>query len=228
MKKLLALLLLASTAKAAVTFDSATSEQAAASNAVTFSHTVAADANALVVCGSNIFGSFFSFVSATYNGDALVQVSSETIGADTFYMWRLTNPDPGTHDVVLTWDGTGGAVYGYSASFKNVDSIAGTFNTNGSGSSLSQSVASAADGMAMDCGYVSASGTPGTEGAGQTEITNDGLLPSVSSYKSSAGASTSFSWTLDGSVTWGYMGIGLAPAGSAPAATVGFRRAVGF
>lgn len=227
MKYLLLILFLAGPVKAAVTFDAATSEQASAAASVTFSHTVAADANALIVCGSNIFGSFFSLVSATYNGDALVQVSSETIGSDTFYMWRLLSPDTGTHDVVLTWDGTGGAVYGYSASFKGVDSIAGTFNTNGSGSSLSNSVASAADGMAMDCGYVTASGTPGTEGAGQTEITNDGILPSVSSYKSSSGASTSFSWTLDGSVTWGYMGIGLAPAG-APAAAVGYRRAVGF
>jgi hypothetical protein len=211
-------------ARGAVALDGSVTEQAAASDSITFSITVGADADELVVCGGNVFGSFFSLTGATYNGDSLVLVSSAaTGGLDSAYMWRLSAPDSGTHDVVLTWDGTGGAVYGYAASFEGVDTgspVDGFLAGTGSSSSLSKTVTSSAGGMVMDCGWVTAAGTPGTEGAGQTEITNGGTLPSVSSYKSAAGASTAMTWTLDGSVEWFHSAIALkADGGSAPAAS---------
>lgn len=217
----LSLVLLPVIVTADVAIDSATAEQGAAAAAITFQHTVGAGADELVVCGSNIFGSAFNFVSATFNGDALVQVSSSVVGGtDSTYMWRLSAPDAGTHDVVLTWDGTGAAVYGYAASFTGVDTddpVDGTFNVTGTGAALSQAATSSAGGMVMDCGYVSAAATPGTEGAGQTVITNDDILPSVSSYESASGASTTMSWGLGASVDWAHFGIALAPEGGAGA-----------
>jgi hypothetical protein len=204
-------LLFAAPLRAAVELDGSVGVQAIAASELTFSITVGADADELVVCGGNLFGSIFNLTAATYNGDNLVLISSAATGdADSAYLWRLSSPDSGTHDVVLSWDGTGAAVYGFAASFQGVDTgapVDGSLGGTGTGTSLSKTVTSSADGMAMDCSWVRFDGTPATPGAGQTEITNDDMLPMLSSYKSASGSSTAMTWTLPTSSSWWHAAI---------------------
>ena len=101
----------------AISFDTSTAYSHASAASKTFSHTVAVDANFLVVCAS-IQGSV-TITGVTYNGVAMINAGVDLLD-DRMTIWYLANPATGANDVVVSYSGSD-VGNGSAVSFKGVD-----------------------------------------------------------------------------------------------------------
>lgn len=206
----------ASSAADPVELDFDSGAQSDSGAVVTFSHTVSGSDTYLLVGAWTLAGSLFTLDSITYNGDALVLVSSTTDGP---YLYGLANPDAGTHNVVITFSGSAGLSTGQSISFTGVDQtepVGWTFSQTGSGTSVSKDATSTANAMVADLIFGgNGVGQDAAAGGGQTEY-GEPYLAMKGSYELATGASTTMSWTLNDSVTWAHLGATLCPVGGCP------------
>ncbi len=112
-----------------IAFDSSSSGSASATN-VTVSHTTTG-ANRILLVGIWIQDSGTDKISSvTYNGTNLNQVAKVINGAtESTYLYALTNPTLGTHDIIVTKTGSDLMQVG-AVSYTGVDQVNAINNTN--------------------------------------------------------------------------------------------------
>lgn len=129
MKKVFTLLcffLLSSPAFAAITLTSYVSFDGTGGTSQTKALTIGVDDNALVVStgGWSCTGSPIVVTGVTYNGIALTQAIADTSNNGTCNspseIWYLLAPPVGTYNVVVTFDGSMGGIYGTAYALKGV------------------------------------------------------------------------------------------------------------
>jgi hypothetical protein len=74
---------------------------------LSISHTTGSNANRYMLVGVSYRETLGTDVitGITYNGVALTFIAQGVAGGE---IWGLLNPDSGTHNIVITWDGSGG------------------------------------------------------------------------------------------------------------------------
>lgn len=163
----------------------------------TWNHTVAADANFLVVTISG--QSTGSISGVTWNGDAMTLLESSS-GDEYVSIWYLANPDTGTHAFIASKTNSNNYMGAASISLKGASLIATTLDTSGtSNPSLSHTnITSAPAGICITLlGY----NDPGTltYNGGHTEWANltrgPGKTQRSTYFIFSGGADVTESWT---------------------------------
>lgn len=170
---------------------------------LTFSVTVDAGNPGLIV----IVSREANLTGVTFNGDAMTQVRTQG-GLGNIYVFKLVNPDVGTHDVVVTGSG-GNNTTAAAIPFTGADQSTLTGADNGqisgsAGTTASTNITTTADGsVVVDIAQITF-GTLTANGA-QTQVVNQNLNDWVTagSYKSVPTATaTSMSWTIDTARDW--------------------------
>ena len=99
------LTMLSQTARAAIAFDAVSSAATANAGAttLTFSHTVGAGTNRILIVGVSLETIGTTTVSSiTYNGVSLTYIGNITRNSIRSEMWKLLAPPTGTYNVVVT------------------------------------------------------------------------------------------------------------------------------
>ena len=209
-------------ADAAIVFDTSSTTQDNAT-VVTWQHTVNPGLDRFLVVGVSFFSGTKTVASITYAGAPLSFIGAQNGGSGSnnrrVELWGLANPLAGTGAVVMTASGGTKAVYG-AASFFGVDPLAptgGFHSGQGTGTTASLTVASAATEVVMDCISTKGSAEILTVGAGQTEMwnsvsrSNGGNAMGAGSWETGA-ASTAMTWSLQSGEYWVLGAIRLLPA----------------
>ena len=202
-----------------------TSNGSTTGSSITISHTTSGSERLMLVGISMDRESGDSVTSVTYNGIgnalSLVGVIDDGDGNVRVEIWKITAPDTGTHDVVVSFSGavTGGAIAGVST-FTGVDqaSSLGAFASAGSPVSTTSTSASVNVGAAVGDLVFSTVGLDGSTnvalnvGAGQTEhwetyqVETDG----AGSTKIATSTSETVSWTFSAN-QWAIAGVAIKP-----------------
>jgi hypothetical protein len=211
-------------------FDAASFAVQSSGTSLTFSHTVAANANRLLVVGISYRASVTPTATAsgiTYNGDAMTKARRDTNGDRKTEIWYLVAPDTGTHDVVVTWTADPADQVIGAASFYDVDPatpIAADAGATGNSTAPTLSVAAATNQRIVAVGATYPGGgsmTPLTPGASTTEHWEDdsnpagvGNIQGFGGSEPGAGGATSIGWTHPGGAdTWSMSALVLNPVG---------------
>jgi uncharacterized repeat protein (TIGR01451 family) len=218
------------TAVAQIAFDASTSSGSPSNTMLSWSHTVGAGQNRLLVVGvSNAANNppAPSSTSVTYAGHGLTRQVINDAGIDVVEIWTLVAPPSGTATVTVTLSGPT-PVVGGSVSFTGVDQNTPIRATNHSGGSglmsltVSTSVTTAPGDMVIDAvaGNVLGIGAGGSAAAGQTERWNRLLVVGLDlgggSTQPGAAGSTTMSWTISGDIVRGSIAaVSLIPAPTA-------------
>ena len=203
-------------------WDASSTSQITNGNTVTWSHTVAAQSNRILIV-------FIAFENAsaptvvTYNGDNLTLFTSYTAGATDVWMYYIVAPDTGANNVVVTTADVGidakvGAVSFYSVN--QTSPIRGAFSdTSASGAGpATKTLVSGTTEVVVGMMMTVASRTI-TLGAGQTSIFNGdntgGDLTAAASYETGA-ASVVHSYSISSATAYAMIGgiIAGVPAGT--------------
>jgi len=216
-------------ASAAISFNSASSGSDTDED-VTFSHTVNAGDNKILIVGVSLESDNSppcpAVQSITYNGVALTLIDAQPYGGsenkNRVELWYLLNPDEGTHNVVSTLTGPIGDD-GHNVGAITINGAAqqapeASNKASGDSSTASVSVTTQTDGAwVIDVVGNSRSSLDQTAAAGQMERWEEGQdAHSNGSTRpvATAGAAT-MSWTLDSSRIWAIVAASFAPAGAA-------------
>jgi len=191
------------------TFDAASSSGNELNNTLTFSHTVGARNNRLLVVGTVSLGSSGNYAQGvTYNGVSMAELTdtraniASTSPSSSYLsstMWYLVAPATGANNVVVTHTGSP-RVRATAVSLQGVNQSTPVENgTSATGTSTTPSVAVTTqdDDWVVDMMSYGATGGA-TAGASQTERTeiNGGLHSAASSTEEATGTSTTMSWTI--------------------------------
>lgn len=211
-------------------FDAASYSRQTSGTSLTFSHTVAANANRILVVGVSYraFTNPTAQVSAiTYNGVALTKSRRDTTVDRKTEIWYLKDPAAGAHDVVVTWTLDPADQVVGAASYYDVDQTTPIATDAGAtGSSNTQAVSVAADTNQLIVGVVATypgggGMVPLAPGAGTTERWEDdshpggvGNIEGAGGDEAGSGGSTSIGWTNPGAAdTWAISAVVLNPVG---------------
>jgi trimeric autotransporter adhesin len=185
------------------------SSTTAATTTLTWSHTVNAGSNRVLIVGLSIDNGSTA-TGVTYGGQAMTLVGrTVSAGNGTIELWSLVAPTVGTANIVASI-GTAEKVVGGAASFDGVDQATptsgGVTGTAGTGSAASHAIASASGDLAIGVLWGN-DGVAATEGGGQTTkwsfVTGAGSGNPRGVGSTEAGAaSVTMSWTLGASVQW--------------------------
>lgn len=193
-------------------------------NSLTFSHTVTGS-NTILLVGASLrhdTGTGKTVTGVTFNGDAMTLVDQDTNnwgGQEYTSLWRLVNPDAGTHDIVVTYSDVCDYAIAGGVSYTGVDQTApiGTATkANSDTGDPTVDVSSAAGELVVDSTIMDSPST--TVGAGQTERVNiQAGTPTLSQGMSEeAGAATvTMSWDQTQSDAWAVVAVPLKPAAAA-------------
>ncbi|PLK49628.1 cadherin domain-containing protein [Uliginosibacterium sp. TH139] len=184
---------------------------------LTFSHTVDAGSNSLLIVEYSTRGTT-SPASITWNGMALTRLDTvSNVDVVTTEIWYLKNPGAGTANIVVTMPGPAKEFSVGATTFLNVDQSS-TFGTvakaTGIGSTASVNVSSASGDLVIDSlATRQQTGSP-TLGAGQSQLwTNSPGIgsaePRGAGSTEAGAASVSMSWTLTDSWEWASLGVSL-------------------
>jgi len=187
------------------------------STSLTYSHTVASQANRIIVVLVSSAGTTPSGV--TYNGDALTQLDTQLNGGSGAHIWYRVAPDVGTANVVISFSGSTSAS-SESISLYNVHQST-PFGTavketgSSTGAQPSADVTTAVGDFVLDVVSAESSVTASAPGDGQTEI-RDATAGSVIavSYEYAQTTTTTMSETLSGSDAWAHVAAGVKVAAS--------------
>lgn len=191
----------------------------------TWSHTVAAGANRVLVVEDTHHGGQSNRIvsSVTFNGLALVSARSVTSGGAGIFrfasIWYLINPPAVTANIVVTYSNTVFAGQTSAVSFTGAAQSSGflirdTAALSSTGTTASTTIPSAGnvDNIVIDA--VVHTDSTITVGAGQTQLQNStfsGGGGGATSYEI-ASASTTMSWALSVSALWSIVAVEFAPA----------------
>jgi len=145
-----------------------TSASTDGATSLSWSHTVSAGTNRVLVVELAIDGAGANTTSVTYGGVAMTQIGRGA-GNHAVELWALVNPAAGTANVVATFAGTTAAAGGATA-YNGVNQSVpfGTFvSATGTGTTASVTVASAAGDQVIDVQYWEGSPSGGAPGPGQ-------------------------------------------------------------
>ena len=184
----------------------ATSDQSTNSSSLSYSHTVTAQTNQVLVVTVEATGTTSDPASVTFDGQALTMQDSATSGTRNVSVWYLVNPPVTTANVVVS--STGGSHTHSSAS--NLYNVDQTTPISDSGSDVSASNPASVDVTSTSAGDLVfdlwASNVYGGPGGGQTQyytnIYTTGFR-SNASYK--AGTSGNVSMQMSGSTSHAYL-----------------------
>lgn len=173
---LLFLAAVSSRAQAQIAFDASSSANTGAvdQTSLTWSHTVGAGSNRILVVGVSIRNSAGQTVSSvTYAGVGLTFIGAQSNGTNSrIEMWRLLAPATGTNSIVVTMS-AGAHFVGGAASFTGVDQTTplGTFvSATGNTSTPTVNASSATGEVVIDTLAMRGSADTITSvGAGQTQ-----------------------------------------------------------
>jgi len=129
-------ILLPTQAFAEIAFDSY-SNGSITSSSITVAHTVTANSNAILV--ACVADDGIGTVSATYNGDAMTEITNvlDTNSYFKFTCFSLVNPDSGEHNIIVTRSNNSGSIYVKALSYYGVSGI-GESTTNAQTAGTSQ------------------------------------------------------------------------------------------
>ncbi len=202
----------------AITFDSASNTAGNAVSSLTWSHTVGAGNDRILIVGVSIRGNG-TVTSVTYGAQTFTSAGTVANGGtNSAEIWTLVAPATGTANIVVTLSASKDFVAGAS-SFSNVDPTTpygAFFSTTGNTSPISLAVTSAVGEVVIDT--VMTNGDVGTltAAAGQTERWNNltGANPSnargAGSTKAGA-ASVTMTWTMGSGKSFSIGAISLKP-----------------
>jgi hypothetical protein len=226
---IVSLLLLASQASAAITFDAASSSEGTTST--THNATIAADANIAIVCVAlreNNAGNPQQSTGVTVGGAAATLLVASNSGASNpgrIELWYKLAPSTGTVSVVATGDATTDEMVTGVLTFKGVAQTS-TFNTAtsalssaGSANMDVDSIASALGEMGVLCGYGRTSTTTASADATSpvsTERYEDnqgatGGLVGVGYTEDGAASTINMRVDLSASVQWAAAAVSMKP-----------------
>lgn len=205
----------------AVTFDAATSAGNYSASSITFSHTVGASANYLLVGVSWFDGGGRSITGVTYNGVSMSSVISQedTSTGNSFksHLWKLANPATGANNVVVTFSTTVDDIAAGAASFIGVNAttpLGTAAGASGVSTTATVNVSSATGEMVFDNILFDNRYFPANPAGGQTQRwTQNGSAGNVhgsSSTKAGAGSVT-MSWTPTTSSIWVIVAVPVKP-----------------
>jgi hypothetical protein len=216
-----------------------------AATTLSWSHTVAAGENILLVDGGEASGTGESIASIVWDDGGTPQALTrkgrqvDSTAHGWAEIWYLLAPVPGTKTIKITYTAATACAAG-SASYPSVDqstpfnAASPQFNT-GTGSPASLSVTSAAGETVVDSVNDNEAAVDTlVPGGGQTTIYNieNGGNNSAGSSDKAGAASVTMSWTgLNAASAWAMVGVSLRPAASAaPAPLLGnlFVGPIGF
>lgn len=197
----------------AVAFDAVASTSVAGSGGTTLSwtHTPVGTPTAVAV-GLEIYTGVSTVTGITYNGVSMIRAFTKAITAATtsVEIWGLANPSSGAQTVIITF--SAGSSYCQAGSITVTGSdttttFSASASAEGTGTTPSVSVTSAINELIVD--VVGTAFVNGTQTAGGSQTKRWGTLDagtnsaSGSTLPASAG-STSMSWTLGSSLSWGH------------------------
>lgn len=227
----LILLLFASTAHAAITFDATSSSPFfTSSSTMQWAHTVGAGSNSVLIVVATQNN---SSTGVSYDGMALTKIIQTTIpadGSERTEIWYLVNPPSGTHNVSTTFSsaftaGQDGSYSFFGVSQTNPIDATGTFSIgSGNTASITLTPTVAGDEIIDGISLQTFSQTNFAAKAGQTlnystPLGGGGNPGAASSYKTnptSLATSTGYTWT--GLETVAQAAVSLLPATSNPSA----------
>ncbi|MDQ2977360.1 MAG: right-handed parallel beta-helix repeat-containing protein, partial [Acidobacteriota bacterium] len=196
----------------------------------TWSHTVGAGSNRILIVGVSFKNGAANVNSITYGGTALVSIGSRTdAGTNTkIEIWKLVAPASGTANIVVTLSAAKRIVAG-SVSFTGVDQTTpnGAFASNvGSNNTPTVNVASAVGELVIDTLATQGDASPATVSVGQTQRwnrttgANDGNEVLGGGSTKPGAATVTMSWTLGQGQAWSIGAIALKPAPLGPTYSV--------
>jgi len=193
----------------------------------TVSHTTALGDDRLMLVGISFGGNQGNSVSSvTYNGTNLTLVDAQNNGSTSrVEIWSLVAPDTGTHNVVVTVNGTSHKAANIAVmTFTDVNQVTpvGAFSSaTGGSTTASTTVTSAVDEVVFGVvASTKSSDVSFTPGSGQTEKWDlfEGIANSSGTIEAGA-ASVVTSWTMSDAVDWAAAGVSIKPANNAPVLT---------
>ena len=206
------------------TFDAASTSAGADATTDSWSHTVTSSgANRVLIVGVSYQDapSSTDVSSVTSNGTNLTKVGTASQSLDvTSQIWRLVNPDTGTHTIQVTLTQAAKQISG-AASFLNVHQttpVGSFFSASGSSTAPSVDVTGvAANELVVDAVGVKTNAAA-TVGPSQTQRWNAAFSSdtrTAGSTESGTGTVT-MSWTLSSAVEWAIGAVALKPAATSP------------
>lgn len=191
-------------------FSSAGGAHNGGESSLTWSHTVADEADRILLVGTMAQHNDVTdhVNSVTYNGVALTLLLRRTQGAFTQEgdLWYLISPDVGTHDVVATHDVTTSDFAGVSVGYRNVhqtNPFGNTGTTGGSADPMTQDIASSSAALVVDVlAFTVTNGV--TAGGGQTQRGQqvEGTLWGVAMSDEAGAATVTMSWSPVGTTLY--------------------------
>lgn len=183
-----------------VSIDNVTQNITVSSTTNSFTHVVGVSSGALIVtCGLNAV----TVVSVTYNGVSLTKAINDGDNDMNTEIWRLVNPDTGSHTVVVTLNSGADRCVATAISLGNVNQVT-PFGTSVSdhyaSTSLSHShnTTTQVGGMVVDVFTINAYATSVAVDAGQTSQSHDDnvAFSTVTSTKpaTTTTESTGYTW----------------------------------
>jgi len=194
-----------------VTFDAGTTATVTAVSTKTFAHTVASQANRVLMVTSQTASGGIS--TATYAGKAMTKLTSGGAAGARVGIFYLIDPPAGANNVVIKFNGT---VTGHASasSFYNVSQTSpfrDTATITGTGTTASRTVVSATGDLVFDAVCVDTTNAL-TVGAGQTQNwTNAANTVRGGSSRENGAASVTMSWTWTGSSLYGIIAVPIKP-----------------
>jgi len=199
-----------------VTVDAAGGTHGVGVSQISWSHTIGASANLLIVAGSS--NNDYNSMSATYNGSAMTQLAY-TGGMYCFYM---LNPPAGTHTVIL-YNSVSRNIAGGSVSFNGVATYAPfgtpkTYNANSAVATTGSVVSDDGD-LVFGAATIIVGGAEDynrftTDAAGQTRrflenTWSNYTVGAVGSTKVGTSPSTSLNWNIRNSNNYRTIGVAI-------------------
>ncbi len=220
--------LLASSSWGAVTFDQVTTGSCASCSSVSFSCTVSAGSDRLLLGSVSAKRAGSSEITGvTYNSVSLTNVDGIDNGSVSSHLWQLVASATGANTFVATSTATDFELNAACESYTGVDQttpLGTSVTASGTDTAPSVTVTSASGELVKDAIGLDHSGTL-TVGSGQTSRYNEIGLGGWNKYAGSTeagGSSVVMDWSDSASVNWASVGVSIKPAG-AGGGTVGSR-----
>jgi len=201
----------------------ASSAGVSSSTTLSFSHTIAAGSNRLLLVGVVINGPSGvggDVASIKYNGLSLTKISESVTGSSvSSEIWKLAYPPTGAHTVLITLGVSSREFSGLANSFDGcTGSVSGTVTTGSvAATSTSLTVVSAVNDMVVDfLGIRNVASA--TVGASQTARATSAASYTATSSTEAGAASVDMTWTWSGSEPMAHIATSIA-AGTQPTTT---------
>ena len=222
---------MAQQANAAISLDSTTTAVSSVNvNNLSWTHTVGAGANRILIVGISYRDGNVSSTSVTYGGVALILIGAQNAGGNQnrTELWYLLAPSSGTANVAVLMSASK-KIDAASVSFTGVSQTTplGTFSTaTAQSTAASVNVSSAPGAVVIDTVTANGDANSLAVNASQTQLWNTfsgngdaGNARSGGSTKPGA-STTTMSWTLGASKPWSMVAVSINPGPSSPNFTI--------